>query len=45
MAVCIGNSVSVMIAASLGPPSGVDEFSIANALDNMIDGKMCNKES
>lgn len=32
MAVCIGNSVSVMIAASLGPPSGVDEFSIANAL-------------
>ena len=35
MAVCIGNSVSVMIAASLGPPSGVDEFSIANSLDNM----------
>jgi 2,5-furandicarboxylate decarboxylase 1 len=34
MAVCIGNSVQVMIAASLGPPSGVDEFSIANALDN-----------
>jgi 2,5-furandicarboxylate decarboxylase 1 len=33
MAVCIGNSVSVMVAASLGPPSGVDEFSIANALD------------
>ena len=33
MAVCIGNSVAVMIAASLGPPSGVDEFSIANALD------------
>jgi len=32
MAVCIGNSVSVMVAASLGPPSGVDEFSIANAL-------------
>ena len=32
MAVCIGNSVAVMIAASLGPPSGVDEFSIANAL-------------
>ncbi|MBN1280988.1 MAG: UbiD family decarboxylase [Candidatus Thermoplasmatota archaeon] len=32
MAVCIGNSVPVMIAASLGPPSGVDEFSIANAL-------------
>ncbi|MCX6667464.1 MAG: UbiD family decarboxylase [Euryarchaeota archaeon] len=33
MAVCIGNSVAVMIAASLSPPSGVDEFSIANALD------------
>ncbi|UCH72320.1 MAG: UbiD family decarboxylase [Thermoplasmatales archaeon] len=33
MAVCIGNSVPVMVAASLGPPSGVDEFSIANALD------------
>jgi 2,5-furandicarboxylate decarboxylase 1 len=35
MAVCIGNSVSVMIAASLGPPSTVDEFSIANALHPM----------
>jgi len=33
MAVCIGNSVAVMIAASLGPPSGVDEFSIAHKLD------------
>ena len=33
MAVCVGNSVAVMIAASLGPPSGVDEFSLANALD------------
>ena len=33
MAVCIGNSVATMIAASLGPPSGVDEFSIGNALD------------
>ena len=33
MAVCVGNSVAVMVAASLGPPSGVDEFSIANALD------------
>ena len=32
MAVCIGNSVSVMVAASLSPPSGVDEFSIANTL-------------
>jgi len=34
MAVCIGNSVAVMVAASLGPPPGVDEFSIANSLDN-----------
>ena len=33
MAVCIGNSVAVMVAASLGPPSGVDEFAIANTLD------------
>jgi len=33
MAICIGNSVAVMVAASLGPPPGVDEFSIANALD------------
>jgi UbiD family decarboxylase len=33
MAVCIGNSVPVMIAASLGPPSGVDELTIANAMD------------
>jgi len=33
MAVCIGNSVPVMVAASLGPPSGVDEFTIANAMD------------
>jgi UbiD family decarboxylase len=33
MAVCIGNSIPVMVAASLGPPSGVDEFAIANALD------------
>jgi UbiD family decarboxylase len=32
MAVCIGNSVPVMVAASLGPPSGLDEFGIANAL-------------
>jgi len=33
MAICIGNSVAVMVAASLGPPPGTDEFSIANALD------------
>ena len=32
MAVCIGNSVPIMIAASLGPPSGADEFNIANTL-------------
>jgi UbiD family decarboxylase len=35
MAVCIGNSVPVMVAASLGPPSGVDELSIANTMDEM----------
>ena len=35
MAVCIGNSVAIMIAASLGPPQGVDEFKIANSLDEM----------
>ncbi len=34
MAVCIGNSVAVMVAASLGPPSGVDEFGIAHALND-----------
>ena len=33
LAVCLGSSVAVMVAASLGPPSNVDEFSIANALD------------
>ncbi len=33
MAVCIGNSVAVMVGASLGPPSGVDEFAITNSLD------------
>ena len=33
MAVCLGSSVAVMVAASLSPPSTVDEFSIANALD------------
>jgi UbiD family decarboxylase len=33
MAICVGNSVPVMVAASLGPPPGVDELSIANALD------------
>jgi UbiD family decarboxylase len=34
MAVCIGNSVAVMVAASLGPDPGVDELAIANALDS-----------
>ena len=33
MAVCIGNSTAIMVAASLGPPSGTDEFRIANTLD------------
>ncbi|MDO9537813.1 MAG: UbiD family decarboxylase [Thermoplasmata archaeon] len=33
MAICIGNSVAVMVAASLGPPPGVDELAIANTLD------------
>ncbi len=33
MAICVGNSVPVMIAASLGPPSEVDELEIANSLD------------
>jgi UbiD family decarboxylase len=33
MAVCIGNSVAVMVAASLGPEPGVDEMAIANTLD------------
>ena len=33
VAICIGNSIPVLLAASLGPPSGVDELSIANALD------------
>lgn len=33
MAVCIGNSTAVMVAASLGPPPETDEFRIANTLD------------
>ncbi len=32
IAVCIGNSVPVMIAASLGPAPGTDELAIANSL-------------
>jgi len=34
MAVCLGNNTATMIAASLGPPPGTDEFSIAHALDD-----------
>ncbi|MBN3037531.1 MAG: UbiD family decarboxylase [Candidatus Diapherotrites archaeon] len=33
VAFAIGNSTAVLVAASLGPPSGVDELRIANALD------------
>jgi UbiD family decarboxylase len=33
MAICVGNSVPVMVAASLGPPPEVDELEIANTLD------------
>ncbi len=32
IAVCIGSSIPVLVAASLGPPPGVDELGIANAL-------------
>lgn len=32
IAICLGSSVPVLVAASLGPPPGVDELSIANAL-------------
>ncbi len=31
-AICIGNSPTVLLAAAMSPPPGVDEFSIANAL-------------
>ena len=43
-AVCIGSSVPVMVAASLSPPSGVDEFSIANTLDPMTMVKCVTKD-
>lgn len=33
IAICIGSSMPVLIAASLGPPPGGDELAIANALD------------
>jgi 2,5-furandicarboxylate decarboxylase 1 len=32
VAICIGNSIPVLLAASMSPPKGVDELSIANAL-------------
>ncbi len=44
MAVCIGNSIAVMIGASLGPPPGVDEFQIANALDRTPMAKCLTKD-
>jgi UbiD family decarboxylase len=33
-AFCIGSSTAVLVAASLGPPPGVDELALANALDD-----------
>ncbi len=32
VAICIGNSLPVLLAAAMSPPRGVDEFGIANAL-------------
>jgi 2,5-furandicarboxylate decarboxylase 1 len=32
VAICIGSSIPVLIAAATSPPAGVDEFAIANAL-------------
>jgi len=32
VAVCIGNSLPVLLAASMSPPKGVDELGIANAM-------------
>ena len=32
VAICIGNSLPVLLAASMSPPKGVDELGIANAL-------------
>ncbi|HEM62525.1 MAG TPA: UbiD family decarboxylase, partial [Chloroflexi bacterium] len=32
IAICIGNSIPVLIAAATSPPAGVDELGIANAL-------------
>ena len=44
IAVCIGSSIPVMIAASLGPPQGIDELSIANALDETALTKCITKD-
>ena len=32
VAICIGNSIPVLLAAAMSPPKGVDELAIANAL-------------
>jgi UbiD family decarboxylase len=32
LAICIGNSLSVLLAASMSPPMGINELAIANAL-------------
>ncbi|HID65358.1 MAG TPA: UbiD family decarboxylase [Anaerolineae bacterium] len=32
VAICLGNSIPVLLAAAMSPPEGVDELSIANAL-------------
>ena len=32
VAICIGNSLAVLLAAAMSPPPGVDELAIANAL-------------
>ncbi len=32
IAICIGNSIPVLLAAAMSPPKGVDELSIANTL-------------
>jgi len=35
IAICIGNSTAVLLAAATSLPHGVDEFSLANALDEV----------
>ena len=35
IAICIGNSTAVLLAAATSLPHGVDEFSLANALDKV----------